>query len=273
MPPELRKRKAPAAESAAAPPAKKKGPVAKAVAKVKEAVAPKSKAAKTNGEGSSASARLAVGDVITLEGFGGEIETNEGTKITLKQLVDESKGGVVLFTYPKASTPGCTTQACLFRDSYTPLTATGFSIFGLSKDSPKANTTFKEKQKLPYPLLCDPSSTLISAIGLKKAPNGTTRGVFVVDKSGKVLASEPGSPAGTVDVVKKLVGSGRTAGSAAVSEPVAPVVEEPKTEIAANGINGANGATKEDVAQADVAAQVADTAEKLDSNEAKPVGA
>jgi len=246
MPPELRKRKAPASEPAAAPPAKKKGPLAKAVAKVKEVVAGSPKAAKTNGAASAS--KVAVGETITLEGFGGEIETNDGVKTTLKKLVDDSKGGVVLFTYPKASTPGCTNQACLFRDQYTDLSATGFSIYGLSKDSPKANTIFKEKQKLPYPLLCDPSATLISAIGLKKAPAGTTRGVFVVDKSGKVLAAEPGSPAGTVGVVKKLVGGGGT--------PVA---------------NGVNGGTKEDVAQADVAAQVADTAEKLDSNEAKPL--
>ncbi|TVY30596.1 Peroxiredoxin [Lachnellula hyalina] len=268
MPPELRKRKAPATEPAAAPPAKKKGPVAKAVAKVKEAVAPKTKPAKTNG--SAASTKAAVGDVITLEGFGGEIETNEGTKVTLKQLVDESKGGVVLFTYPKASTGGCTTQVCLFRDSYTPLTATGFSIYGLSKDSPKANTNFKEKQKLQYPLLCDPSASLISAIGLDKA-GGAKRGVFVVDKSGKVLASEPGGPAATVAVVKKLVGDGESTDSAAVSEPSTPTVEEPKTEVpTANGINGTS-ATEDDVDQADVAAQVADTAEKLDSNEVKPV--
>jgi peroxiredoxin Q/BCP len=164
----------------------------------------------------------------------------------------------------------------MFRDDYAPLTATGFSIFGLSKDSPKANTTFKEKQKLPYPLLCDPSSTLISAIGLKKAPSGTTRGVFVVDKSGKVLASEPGGPGATVEVVRKLVIGGETAAPAPVAEPVAPVAAEPKVETAvpeANGVNGTNGATKEDVAQADVAAQVADTAEKLDSNEAKPAAA
>ena len=106
MPPELRKRKAPATEPAAAPPAKKKGPVAKAVAKVKNALSPKApKAAKTNGATSSSS--LAVGDTISLEGFGGEIETNDGVKTTLKQLIDESTGGVVLFTYPKASTPGC----------------------------------------------------------------------------------------------------------------------------------------------------------------------
>jgi hypothetical protein len=69
MPPELRKRKAPASEPAPAPPAKKKGPVAKAIAKVKEAVTPKSKtkASTTNGEASSAG-KVAVGDVITLEG-------------------------------------------------------------------------------------------------------------------------------------------------------------------------------------------------------------
>jgi len=254
MPPTLRKR--PATEEPAAAPAKKKGTVAKAVAKVKEVVIGSPKAvAKTNGAASAS--KVAVGEKITLEGFGGEIETNDGVKTTLKQLIDESKGGVVLFTYPKASTPGCTNQACLFRDQYTDLSATGFSIFGLSKDSPKANTTFKEKQKLPYPLLCDPSATLISAIGLKKAPAGTTRGVFVVDKSGKVLAAEPGSPAGTIEVVKKLVGGGATPVAALKSE--APVV------------NGVNGGTKEDVAQADVAAQVADTAEKLDSNEAKPL--
>lgn len=98
-----------------------------------------------------------------------------------------------------------TTQVCNFRDAYTDVTATGFAIYGLSKDSTKANTTFKEKQKLQYPLLCDPSATLISVIGLKKEPSGTTRGVFVVDKSGTVLAAQAGSPGGTLDVVKKLL--------------------------------------------------------------------
>ena len=105
MPPELRKRKAPAVEPAAAPPAKKKGPVAKAAAKVKEAITGSPKAAKTNG--SPSASKVAVGETINLEGFGGEIETHDGVKTTLKKLVDESTAGVVLFTYPKASTPGC----------------------------------------------------------------------------------------------------------------------------------------------------------------------
>ncbi|KAJ8126656.1 hypothetical protein O1611_g6983 [Lasiodiplodia mahajangana] len=95
----------------------------------------------------------------------------------------------------------------------------GLLIYGLSTDSPKANTTFKTKQNLQYPLLCDPSATLIGAIGLKKTPKGTTRGVFVVDKSGKILLAEPGSPAGTVDAVKKLIAAGGI--SAAKEEPAA----------------------------------------------------
>lgn len=270
MPVELRKRKA--VEPAPAPPAKKQNPVVKAAAKVKAALS-SPKAPKANG---SASAKVAVGQTITLEGFGGEVETHDGQKTSLKKLVDESKAGVVLFTYPKASTPGCTTQACLFRDSYTPLTATGLSIFGLSTDSPKSNTNFKEKQKLPYTLLCDPNGTLISAIGLRKPPKGTTRGVFVVDKSGKVLAAEPGGPAPTVEVVKKLVASSGTS-APATDEAFKPAEVEEKAgepeveEVKSAETNGVNGtSTVEDVAKANVAADVADTAEKLDSNEAPP---
>ncbi|KAH7359983.1 thioredoxin-like protein [Pyrenochaeta sp. MPI-SDFR-AT-0127] len=254
MPVELRKRK----EAPPAPvrPAKKKAPAKgkkpgtekTVVEKVQEAVTEKVEAVKeavvgkTNGAAAATGGAPKVGDTIDLTTFGGEVETNDGDKTTLAKLVEESKGGVVLFTYPKASTPGCTNQACLFRDSYTPLTATGYSIFGLSNDSAKANTTFKTKQKLPYTLLCDPAQTLISAIGLKKAPKGTTRGVFVVDKSGKVLAAEPGSPAGTVAVVKKLVAGG------------APTDGE--------------GKKQEDKEAAKTADEVADTAAKVDSNEA-----
>lgn len=109
MPAELRKRKAPAAEPAAAP-AKKKGPVAEAVSKVKEAIAPKDtkeNGAKDETLAGAGKQQVVVGSTINLEGFGGEIETNDGVKTTLKKLLDESKSGVVLFTYPKASTPGC----------------------------------------------------------------------------------------------------------------------------------------------------------------------
>lgn len=218
MPVELRKRKAPAPPPE--PPAKKPSKVAKAASKIKEAVKGKPEAKpKANGaaaaKASAPAKKPEVGDTIDLASFGGEITTNDGETTTLAKLVEKSGSGVVLFTYPKASTPGCTNQACLFRDSYEPLTAGGLAIYGLSRDSTKSNTTFKEKQKLPYPLLCDSSASLIGAIGLKKAPSGTQRGVFAVDKKGKVLLSEPGGPAATVDAVKKLVESESANGGAA----------------------------------------------------------
>ena len=92
---ELRKRKAP--ELSAPPP-------------IKKANSTKSNASNHKADSAAngaASPKLAVGDSVDLDGFGGEIETNEGEKTTLKTLVDESKNGVVIFTYPKASTPGC----------------------------------------------------------------------------------------------------------------------------------------------------------------------
>lgn len=98
-----------------------------------------------------------------------------------------------------------TKQVCFFRDAYDSLTADGLAIYGLSGDSPKANTAFQTNKKLQYPLLCDPEYTLIGAIGLKKSPKGTQRGVFVIDKKGKVLVAEAGSPQGTFDRVKALV--------------------------------------------------------------------
>lgn len=112
MPVELRKRK-PREAPAPAPPPKKTGRGAKA--KVKEAaekveekkVVEEEPKKEEKVEGEKKEGVLAVGDVVELEGFGGEIETNDGEKTTLKKLVGESKTGVVLFTYPKASTPGC----------------------------------------------------------------------------------------------------------------------------------------------------------------------
>jgi peroxiredoxin Q/BCP len=114
---ELRKRKTPP-PAPDRPTKKKTGPKPKASKlaeaveaveeKVEEAVAAVTSAitgdaAVTNG----ASSAPKVGDVIDLEGFGGAIELQDGKKTTFKELVDESKAGVVLFTYPKASTPGC----------------------------------------------------------------------------------------------------------------------------------------------------------------------
>lgn len=73
---------------------------------VKSSTSSKKGDSSTNGSAVTGN-KVAAGDVITFDGFGGEIETNDGDKVTLKKMVDESKSGVVLFSYPKASTPGC----------------------------------------------------------------------------------------------------------------------------------------------------------------------
>ncbi|KAL6714971.1 thioredoxin peroxidase dot5 [Lecanora helva] len=251
---ELRKRKTQETDTPL-PPAKKSS-VAKSTS------AGKKDAASANGPASTP--KVESGSSIDLSDFGGEIQTQEGVDITLKSLVDESKNGVVLFTYPKASTPGCTTQACLFRDEYTSLTSTGFSIYGLSTDSPKSNTNFKSKQNLPYTLLCDPAATLIKAIGFKKVPSGTTRGVFVIDKDGKVTAVSAGGPAATVDVVRKLIEA--QAGGTKNVETIAS-----NDELETNGVGDKSNAKDAEQHNADgdeviaeVAAEVADTSEKLD---------
>ncbi len=95
---ELRKRKAPA-ETPAEPARKKSNPVAKAVDKAKSAA--------TGETANGTTSKLTVGDTLNLESFGGEVETNDGQKTSLKSLVDTSEEGVAIFTYPKASTPSC----------------------------------------------------------------------------------------------------------------------------------------------------------------------
>ena len=99
---ELRKRKA--AVEAPAPAPKKANSVKGASSKPKETAASKKEEPSKSALSSN---KVEVGNTVGLDGFGGEFETNDGEKTTLKKLVDDSEGGVVLFTYPKASTPGC----------------------------------------------------------------------------------------------------------------------------------------------------------------------
>jgi thioredoxin-dependent peroxiredoxin len=122
MPVELRKRKAPV-EPALAAPSKKKSQAAKPAAKAKSVPEAKPKASKANGSVAAAAAaqkpaKVAVGDSITLADFGGEIETQGGEKTSLQKLVEKSEKGVVLFTYPRASTPGCMFASILCEDLF-----------------------------------------------------------------------------------------------------------------------------------------------------------
>jgi peroxiredoxin Q/BCP len=100
---------------------------------------------------------------------------------------------VVLFFYPKASTPGCTVEACEFRDTFKKFEKKGVVVLGISKDTPKAQTTFKVNQKLPYTLLCDVDKKVVEAYGVWKEKNmygkkvmGIERTTFVIDEKGKI---------------------------------------------------------------------------------------
>jgi len=100
---------------------------------------------------------------------------------------------VILFFYPKASTPGCTVEACNFRDNYTDLAAKGFEVVGVSADSVKRQSNFATKQELNYNLIADEEKSIIMAFeawGWKKFMGkeyeGIYRHTYVIDEAGMI---------------------------------------------------------------------------------------
>lgn len=98
---------------------------------------------------------------------------------------------LVLFFYPKASTPGCIVEACNLRDNYERFQSLRYEILGVSADSEKRQSNFRNKYKFPYPLLSDEDKTVINAFevwGPKKfmgrTYNGIHRTTFVIDENG-----------------------------------------------------------------------------------------
>ncbi|PFH46912.1 hypothetical protein AMATHDRAFT_68800 [Amanita thiersii Skay4041] len=114
--------------------------------------------------------------------------------LTLKNEKDEdvqvaeiaAQKGVVLFLVPKADTPGCTNQACGFRDIYQEFTDLGYDVYCLSADTPAAQTKWQTKKELPYHLLSDGKRVLISALGAGEGGK-TKRSHFVFEKGGKLV--------------------------------------------------------------------------------------
>ncbi len=120
------------------------------------------------------------------------LSAGSGETITLKAF--EGKKNVVLYFYPKDSTPGCTTEACDFRDAIEGLNQSDTVVFGVSRDSLKSHQRFSEKQQLNFPLLSDPEAEVCTAYGvyqLKKNYGreymGIVRSTFIIDKTGKIV--------------------------------------------------------------------------------------
>ena len=104
----------------------------------------------------------------------------------------------VLYFYPKDNTPGCTTEACDFRDHFARVTAAGATVLGVSRDSVKSHDSFRAKYSLPFPLLSDADLTLHHAYGAWGAKKmygkdfeGTIRSTFLIDAQGLVAAAWP----------------------------------------------------------------------------------
>lgn len=123
------------------------------------------------------------------------LNDQHGNELTWSSLRGEP---VAVFFYPKASTPGCTKEACAFRDLAAEFAAVGCAILGVSADSVKRQANFADKQGLSYPLLSDPERIVLDAWGVwgekkmyGKTYEGIHRSTFLFDADGVVVKAWP----------------------------------------------------------------------------------
>ena len=116
-----------------------------------------------------------------------ELPDNNGDIVRLSGF--KGKKNVVLFFYPKDFTPGCTTQACSFRDHYEDFKDAGAEVIGISDDDVISHRHFSSRYKLPFILLSDKDGTVKNKFGVKDDLFGILQGrvTFVIDKEGKVI--------------------------------------------------------------------------------------
>ncbi|MBB3228739.1 peroxiredoxin Q/BCP [Luteibacter sp. Sphag1AF] len=117
-------------------------------------------------------------------------ETGDGSTLALSSLKGQ---WVVVYFYPKDSTPGCTTEAQDFRDLYPQFTARGAQVIGVSRDSVRSHGNFATKQSLPFPLIADTDETWCNAFDVirekvlyGKRHMGVVRSTFLIDPTGKL---------------------------------------------------------------------------------------
>ncbi len=121
--------------------------------------------------------------------------SDDGKQVRLKDLQGKT---VVLYFYPKDDTPGCTKEACSFRDTWTDFSKMNTVILGVSLDGMKSHQAFKKKYSLPFPLLCDENAALSKAYGVykKKSMYGRTywgleRSTYVIGPDRRIKAYFP----------------------------------------------------------------------------------
>jgi len=120
----------------------------------------------------------------------------DGNEVRLAELRGRR---VIVYFYPAASTPGCTKQACDFRDNLASFTREGYAVLGISPDKPAKLTKFRDVEGLTFPLLSDPDRTVLEAYGAYgekklygKTVTGVIRSTFVIDPDGRVELAQYG---------------------------------------------------------------------------------
>jgi len=98
---------------------------------------------------------------------------------------------LVLFFYPRDGTPGCTEEACAFRDAWERLQASGAVVVGVSTDDVAAHRAFAEEHELPFPLLSDPDGEVLARYGVPSARGMAARVTYVIDREGRVARVYP----------------------------------------------------------------------------------
>jgi peroxiredoxin Q/BCP len=136
------------------------------------------------------SARLAAGD--TAPEF--SLPDADGNEVALTHLRGRS---VIVYFYPAAMTPGCTKEACDFRDSLDSLAAAGYAVLGISPDKPEKLAKFRDRDGVTFPLLSDPDKSVLTAYGAwgektmyGKKVTGVIRSTFVVGPDGKIALAQ-----------------------------------------------------------------------------------
>ena len=138
------------------------------------------------------------------------LKTDEDKEVSLS---DYAGKPVILFFYPRADTPGCTIEACGFRDQFKKLQAAGAVVLGISRDTPRAQAKFKAKYDLPYTLLADVDEKVCKQFDVLKEKNmygkkvmGTVRSTFVIGPDQKLLHFFPNvKPEGHAEEVLALM--------------------------------------------------------------------
>ena len=160
-----------------------------------------------------------------------ELEADDGRRVSLKEALKEGGGkSLVLYFYPKDSTPGCTREAQAFTEAKRKLAAAGATVAGVSKDSIKSHCGFRDKYGIGFPLLSDPDLAVHRAYGAYgektmygKKVMGTIRSTFLISPDGKIARAWRGVKVdGHVDaVLGALGGAGEASAKKAASAKTA----------------------------------------------------